>query len=1622
MLLSEKDRQRNRSCTMGRYVFCFLFLISTVECSAGRFFISAPHVFHVGVNEKVFVQMGNSYLNNPVTLYLEHEATGTLVSEKKTDGTTTEGQIKTVELMMSLTQTSNVYLLLVAESPSFGRIRKVTRVMVSKRRGYIFIQTDQPIYTPAQNGVPHKSICEVIKSQKIADRGILQGSFPLPDVSKLGTWKITAHYVDDAYAASREFKVQKFGKLYSLLVLTFSRYSHGEQAKGAYHCQFGISIQYFISIFIANLNAHLEKQQNKSFSELQRSGGQLYLRVFVTNIQSGETQEAEVNLPIISHKYTLDLSRTRSYFLPGYPLDVVLVVSLPDGSPAAGVGVKIDVPTSTETSWEGKTDGEGAVFPVFNIPSGAQITVDVSADGQTQTKVLRRASSPTNSYLYLSFTNRMYSVGESMTVTYNTINSPNVGFIYFMVLSRGILIKHGSLRLGTSVKDHLQITSDMVPSFRLIGYYYNERGDIIADSVWVDVSDECEMKVKVEAQGLFEPGKKAAIEFDLYGQRATVALLAVDKAIYALNADNKLTGKQVFSSMQSYDLGCSYSGGSDPAAVLTNAGLSSVSQSQSMWKRSDCGSQNARQKRAVDLQQEMMTIKSNFSDEQMQECCVRGFSLIPMRRTCQERVKRVSMVKNNPACADTFLKCCLEGQRLRQKKIRDDAEKGLGRTAEVADIEQFFWDTGAQYIRRYFPPSFGFTTSDINGKGRMSLTLPDSITTWEIQVVTLSAATGFCVVKPLEVRSFKAAFVSLQLPYSVKRYEQISISPVIYNYGQDQLQVAVHMEQTEGLCSPGSATAVAFVNITVEPESSQLVSFSAVPMVTGSIPIKIRLYDMEKEFGIDAIEKTLSVMTEGLEKRIQETQVFKLDGKSTKSFQIDGMLPDETVPDSTSNIFISAEADGFSSPLVRNLLSPEKVFSLIQLPTGCLQQTTLRLTPTLSAVRYLDMSDQWEDLPPGTRDDALDKIETGFIRIFPKEKPNSSYGSWFSTPASNWLTALILKVLSLMAERQSVAFGEKGRKTTIAPDEKIKNVVNYLLTAQNTDGSFRDPNPVLHRGVLNGPDQHAAMTAFINLALNRSLQFLNTDLKSNEASITRSTNYLLLHLEELQHPLAVAITVYCLAVCLPQGTDHSSAWTRLKTMATQDDNGCYLWTTTQRNQVRADAITVETTAYALLAAVELGHTKEADKIACWLTTQENYFGGYKSSQDTIMVLEALAEYELKGPVRSEVNLVAEFTVQGRKDIIQLVLDNKKEKVETDLKKFSGNNIKVQMTGNGDAKIKCHGGRENKIIENYEYYDDDDNKEEKEGRVPQSPIEWFDVRSRNKRDLDSNFISEDAVTYTICVSLKRNLTGMGIADVTLLSGFEVVIEDLDKLRETPEEYISHYEVSNGRVLLYFNELFDSEECISFDAIQRVPVGLLQPASAVFYDYYEPNRMCTVSYSAPRRSNMVSRLCSEDVCQCAERPCHKIQNTFKSQIRQKVPKSVRLEHACFFPTVDYAYLVEILNVSMKSNFDMYKTRVNEVLRSHGDTGVGEDSIRVFAKRRQCKGQLDVGKQYLIMGKDGSTTDSSGKIQYLLESNTWVERKPLEEECKKSAHRTACSRFNVFKDEYKIYGCRQ
>lgn len=68
------------------------------------------------------------------------------------------------------------------------------------------------------------------------------------------------------------------------------------------------------------------------------------------------------------------------------------------------------------------------------------------------------------------------------------------------------------------------------------------------------------------------------------------------------------------------------------------------------------------------------------------------------------------------------------------------------------------------------------------------------------------------------------------------------------------------MKHVDGLCSPGSSSSKSYVNITVAGDSSETVTFTAVPLKECEIPITIQLYDRDFDTEVDAIQKTLLVM------------------------------------------------------------------------------------------------------------------------------------------------------------------------------------------------------------------------------------------------------------------------------------------------------------------------------------------------------------------------------------------------------------------------------------------------------------------------------------------------------------------------------------------------------------------------------------------------------------------------------------------------------------------------------------------------------------------------------------------------------------------------------------------
>uniref|UniRef100_A0A8C1U0V1 Complement 4B (Chido blood group) n=1 Tax=Cyprinus carpio TaxID=7962 RepID=A0A8C1U0V1_CYPCA len=1529
------------------------------------FLITAPSVFHVGVKEPVWIQVGGALLGKPVSCQLETEMRVPM-STRETKTITKKGQFEIFESKSSELKSINgepPYLNLACEVD--GQKRQ-TRVLVSKHSGYIFIQTNQPIYNPKQKGTINIVLSnlsdlylypqnaegnKIKKSTYKVLGGVLSKDYHIPDISKPGVWKITAHYKgDEENAAVREFK-------FFFFFLSFERYTYGKTIDGGFHCRFGIKKD--------------ESENNAGEIEfikgLEKTGS---ITIHIdTTLYCGEVQESEAFLPIVLSQYIVDLFRTRSFYTPTFPLQAVV----------------------KKTPFD-KVKSLFLIQCIIMIPFSHK----ESLDGFMSTKEVRPMKSSTKSFLHISVTDKVLSAEEFLDVTFYVNGNPEDGQIYYMILSRGMLRSASSAASGSVVKISIRISPEMIPSFRVIAYYYDTNGDAIANSVWVDVEDKCEGKVHISLFNSFYD--TAELDIDVGTQKnAKVALLVVDKAIYALGAQNKLTPKQVFTAMQSYDLGCSYGSGENAAAVFNDAGLAFISHSTSfrsmMRKGFSCESGFRRNKRSIDIQAEMA--KKGIKAE-LQKCCRHGFTLIPMKFTCEERAKRVGKTESKE-CVKVFQECCEFATKLRDKKRKEDQRTGHGRSEYNILIKKAIMHKSV--------------ISTMNLSSRHKIHLPHSITTWEIQSLSFSPSHGFCVAEPIDLTVFKSLFISLRLPYSVKRFEQLSIVAVIFNYGKMERELVVQMQKVDGLCSPGSASSSSAVQISLEPQSSQTVTFPAVPMKIGEIPISIELYEVEEEekLRVDAIQKMLLVKNEGVEMREELTFFINLDGRSDRRFFINGFFPNNTVPETDVNLFVKLEEEAFAKSTAVPLLSSSKVENLIRAPKGCGEQTMIFMSPTALSIRYLDKSQRWLEMEAGSRDKALDFIEQAYERILTFKKPDGSYGAWLNYPTSTWLTALVVKVLSLVAERQIETLEQQGTTEKMISQMDIRHAVTYLIKTQSSDGSFTDTNPVIHRemqGGIGGVEQDASLTAFITIALYRSLPYLDEEVTDNK-SISLATNFLLKRVGDLKRPYALAITAYCLSVCLTDRTQSLSAWRKLKSLAKpgilpHTDNFMEVLETLN---IYIMALTVETTAYALLTALVQNDLITADAAACFLSSQENYEGGFKSTQDTIMALEALSEYALSVPEAPFRTVNALFTIQGRSEMEKLTLD-KSEKVETELKvakayyahKEDSNcaDLSINVTVEGKVEYTSY------VQQTYNYYEDYEQDEERneEEDLPRSAIEWFDARSRQKRDTTQN--TQDEVVYTVCVSHTqgRNLTGMGIADITLLSGFDAISTDLEKLKDLVDRYISHYELTRGRVLLYFNEIEEGKACIAFGAKQSVAIGLVQPAPATFYDYYEPDRRCSVLYSAPKRSKAVSVLCSDDVCQCAESRSYLLLSFF------------------FFPLTAFEVIVN--SVTEESNFMLYSANVTVVLRYTGDLSVSADSTRVFAKRKHCKSDLKEGKTYLIMGNDGPTKDLNGNMQYLLDSKTWVEEKLSPSTCRASVNKGFCKELKDFVKEYQVNGC--
>ena len=73
----------------------------------------------------------------------------------------------------------------------------------------------------------------------------------------------------------------------------------------------------------------------------------------------------------------------------------------------------------------------------------------------------------------------------------------------------------------------------------------------------------------------------------------------------------------------------------------------------------------------------------------------------------------------------------------------------------------------------------------------MDVTIPDTLTTWVMQAVAINNRTGLGLATPLRIVAFREYFISLKLPYSVQRGEQVSFLATVFNYHVDAIRVSL---------------------------------------------------------------------------------------------------------------------------------------------------------------------------------------------------------------------------------------------------------------------------------------------------------------------------------------------------------------------------------------------------------------------------------------------------------------------------------------------------------------------------------------------------------------------------------------------------------------------------------------------------------------------------------------------------------------------------------------------------------------------------------------------------------------------------------------------------------------
>ncbi|XP_042880594.1 alpha-1-inhibitor 3-like [Penaeus japonicus] len=717
-------------------------------------------------------------------------------------------------------------------------------------------------------------------------------------------------------------------------------------------------------------------------------------------------------------------------------------------------------------------------------------------------------------------------------------------------------------------------------------------------------------------------------------------------------------------------------------------------------------------------------------------------------------------------------------------------------------------------VREKFPETWlwELVTVPSSGVVQKNLHLPDTITEWVGKAWCAHPQKGVGLSERASITTFTPFFLDLTLPPSVKRGEVFPVKISIFNYLDQSLPISITLHESPGYriiedstvegpsnqrksCLAGNDKEVHIIKIAARELGVVNLTLSA--FVDGSYPGTCDPVDgVEKS---DALIKPIKVEAEGFPQ--EETwskyicaEDFSEGEGALETWQME--VRPNVVPGSDRG-WVAVGGDLLS-------LSLENLGSLIRMPYGCGEQNMVNFAPNIYILQYLKGTNQ--DTPEIT-ERLIKYMKAGYQRELLYRHRNGSFSAFGTADASGstWLTAFVLK-----------SFAEA--EEFIYVDESSLNETRTWLSSTNTDGNgcVVPVGKVFSKalkGGLAGKQSRVPMTAYVVISLLESGVPIDAPLVAYSIRCISS--------DSSNDPYTLALKAYALA--LAQDSSSQQVLQELLDLAVTEENLMH-W---DMPKDTSNALAVETAGYAILAMMAQNpeeHTLQARKVVKWLTTKRNGYGGFYSTQDTVVALQALSVYETltrKGPLDVAVAVTAT-------DLSHSIAVNEDNKLLQQLVTLPAVPTPV------DISVKGQGCTVVQAVLRYNIINPD-------------PTDSFGVRVSAAHVPGKGC---ERMSLDVCAEylLPDGESNMAVIEVGLVSGYIPEKSDL-KAVVARDSKVKRYDVDGPKVSFYIEEFSHEEICVSFDAIREVEVEQTAPASVLVYDYYQPEAFAMESYSQP-----------------------------------------------------------------------------------------------------------------------------------------------------------------------------